>query len=117
MGRKRKPDVILSPNNFRNGIAISPPGGCEVPMDHTSLGVSDASSVGTGRPFCEILREYLNLLSCDVGGGALCERLNEEAPDACFIMRRHAEDKSTGSFVGMSEASVEEHAFLVGVGC
>ena len=110
MGRKRKTDVILSPETFSDrNCDQSPQGPCNVAIEHrnTSINVSNTYPGGTGRPLDDILREYLNLLNSGVGTGTYWGRLNEEAPNACFAMRRHIEDKSTGSFVGLSEASVD----------
>ena len=110
MGRKRKTDVILNPETFSDrNCGQSSPVPCKVAIEHrnTSINVPGTYPGRTGRSLDDILREYLNLLNSGVGTGTYWGRLNAEAPNACFAMRRHIEDKSTGSFVGLSEASVD----------
>ena len=104
MGRKRKEDVILDPlpssdrDPSGSGTSSRPQKRANNPLPPIN-----ADSRGSKRPTSDIVREYVNLLVAGAGCDGTNYKWLSGRPNACFIMRKHVEDKASGQFVGLSQ--------------
>ena len=104
MGRKRKEDVILDllPSSDRDpsgpGTSNRAPKRANNPQNFRGADVR-----GFGRPTSDIMREYVNLLLAGAGYDGTPYKWLSARPNACFVMRKHVEDKTSGKFVGLSQ--------------
>lgn len=108
MGRKRKEDVILDPLPSSD----SDPSGPEISSRpkkrvNNPLGPINAESRDFKRPTSDIVREYVNLLMAGAGCDGTNYKWLSGRPNACFVMRKHVEDKAAGQFVGLSQVRMD----------
>jgi hypothetical protein len=101
MGRKRKEDVILDllPSSDRDPSGPGTSNRAPKRANHPKI-FRGADVRGFERPTSDIMREYVNLLLAGAGYDGTPYKWLSARPTACFVMRKHVEDKPLRGRVG-----------------
>ncbi len=104
MGRKRKEDVILNLLPSSDRAPSGPETSSHSPKRaNNSEYYANTESRRFERPTSDIVREYVNLLKAGTGYDGYPYKWLSDGLNACFVMRKHVEDKASGKFVGLSQ--------------